>query len=77
MLPFLCQELKLKPYETCIVGDRLDTDIACGLASGLRTILALTGVCQVEDVEAAPAVARPDYIVQSLVDMVLNEAPKA
>jgi phosphoglycolate phosphatase len=70
LLPFLCQKLELKPDETCIVGDRLDTDIACGIAGNLRTILALTGVCQVEDVKAAHAAERPDFVVHSLPDMV-------
>ena len=32
------------PTETLVIGDRMDTDIACGVAAGCRTFLVLTGV---------------------------------
>jgi ribonucleotide monophosphatase NagD (HAD superfamily) len=66
LFPHLCHHLSLQPGETCIVGDRLDTDIALGRAGGLRTILPLTGVCTQADVAAADAGARPDFVVPSL-----------
>ena len=30
LLPFLCDKYGIRPKEACIVGDRLDTDIALG-----------------------------------------------
>jgi HAD superfamily hydrolase (TIGR01450 family) len=32
------------PEETLVVGDRIDTDIACGIAAGCDTFLVTTGV---------------------------------
>ncbi|MCW0215358.1 MAG: HAD-IIA family hydrolase [Pseudonocardia sp.] len=45
-----------------VVGDRLDTDIAGGIAVGLPTLLVLTGVSTPAEVLAAPAELRPTYI---------------
>lgn len=65
LLPFLCQKYGVQPHEACIVGDRLDTDVALGKAGGLRTILPLTGVTTLGDLEAADADALPDFVVPS------------
>ena len=59
---------------TLVVGDRLDTDIAFGRAGGAgATVLTLTGVCGLEDVDAAMEDSEggviPDHIVQSLPHM--------
>jgi hypothetical protein len=43
LLPFLCEQLALEPERCCIVGDRLDTDIALGKQGGMLTVLPLTG----------------------------------
>lgn len=53
----------MKPHEACIVGDRLDTDIALGRAGGLCTVLPLTGVTTAQDLQAADADALPDFVV--------------
>lgn len=34
----------VSPAQTLVIGDRLDTDIACGVAAGCDTFLVLTGV---------------------------------
>ena len=57
---------------TCMVGDRLDTDIMFGNAGGLgSTLLVLTGVSSVEEVDSLPAGSqlRPTHIVASLGDL--------
>jgi ribonucleotide monophosphatase NagD (HAD superfamily) len=69
LLPFLMETKRLDARTTCIVGDRLDTDITLGLAGGFRTVLPLTGVCTEADVAAAAAGARPDCVVPSLASM--------
>jgi ribonucleotide monophosphatase NagD (HAD superfamily) len=43
LFPFLCEHLGLQPSACCVVGDRLDTDIALGKQGGMRTVLPLTG----------------------------------
>jgi 4-nitrophenyl phosphatase len=48
--PFLIEHCIRKagvsPAETLVVGDRLDTDIASGIAAGTPTLLVLTGVTE-------------------------------
>jgi ribonucleotide monophosphatase NagD (HAD superfamily) len=43
LFPYLLSRYGLAPEETCIIGDRLDTDIAMGQEGGLVTLLPLTG----------------------------------
>ena len=48
------------------VGDRLDTDIAGGVAAGMDTLHVLTGVSGAADLFAAPAAHRPTLIAKDL-----------
>ena len=58
---------------TVMVGDRMDTDIVAGLEAGMRTVLVLTGVTQMADVEHHPY--RPTRVVASLGDLAAEVAP--
>ena len=49
-----------------VIGDRLDTDIEGGWASGLPTLLVLTGVTGVEELMAASPRQRPTYVAADL-----------
>jgi NagD protein len=51
-----------------MVGDRMDTDVVCGLEAGLEAILVLTGVTTREDAERYPY--RPARIVDSIADLI-------
>jgi NagD protein len=51
-----------------MIGDRMDTDVICGLEAGMETILVLTGVTTREDAERFPY--RPARIVDSIADLV-------
>ncbi len=53
---------------TAMVGDRMDTDVLCGLEAGLATILVLTGISTRADVERYPF--RPSRVVASVADLV-------
>jgi NagD protein len=53
---------------SAMVGDRMDTDIVCGLEAGMHTILVLTGSTQRQDVERFPF--RPSRVVDSVADLV-------
>ena len=53
---------------TAMIGDRMDTDVLCGLEAGLRTVLVLTGISKREDVDRHPF--RPSRIVDSVADLI-------
>ncbi|OJX38193.1 MAG: HAD family hydrolase [Chloroflexi bacterium 44-23] len=53
---------------TIMVGDRMDTDIAAGVQSGMETILVLSGITRREDIDNYPYV--PTYIFDSVADIV-------
>jgi NagD protein len=53
---------------TAMVGDRMDTDVLCGLEAGLQTFLVLTGISTKDDVERYPF--RPSRVVDSIADLI-------
>ena len=50
--------------ETAIIGDRLYTDIACGVNAGVNTIFVLSGEGTMEDVEKGET--KPKYIYDNI-----------
>lgn len=58
-----------------VVGDRIDTDIAGANATGLDSLLVLTGVSTPEDLLTAPPAQRPTYLAHGLA--ALDETPEA
>lgn len=64
MVDTVLGHLNLPPSDCLMVGDRLETDIAMGNASGMTTALLLTGVARREDIEVMDI--RPDYVFESL-----------
>lgn len=54
--------------DTIMVGDRMDTDIAAGVQSGMNTILVLSGITRREDVDNYPYL--PTEIVNSVADII-------
>ncbi len=60
----LAERLGVPPAESLIAGDRLETDIAMGRASGMATALVLTGVATRDAALAADP--PPDYVIERL-----------
>ncbi|KAF9580950.1 hypothetical protein BGW38_002206 [Lunasporangiospora selenospora] len=58
------------PTRTCMVGDRLDTDIAFGANGNLETLLVLTGVTTEEEAFAPSQPIKPTFMIQSFGDLV-------
>ncbi|MFC7405456.1 HAD-IIA family hydrolase [Georgenia alba] len=52
--------------DAIMVGDRLGTDIAMGVAAGTATALVLTGDSTLADVQAAPPSSRPTYLLDRI-----------
>jgi len=53
-----------------VVGDRLDTDIACAVAAGAPSLLVFTGVSTAADLLAAAPAQRPTYLAFDLRGLV-------
>ncbi|MFB9277925.1 HAD-IIA family hydrolase [Cohnella cellulosilytica] len=63
--------LQVGASDCLMVGDRLETDILMGQLAGMRTALVLTGATSAEDIRAA--LAKPDYILDSVSGLMLHE----
>ncbi|MDR0416387.1 MAG: HAD-IIA family hydrolase, partial [Propionibacteriaceae bacterium] len=57
------------PERAVMVGDRLRTDIAMGIAAGARTALVLTGDTALGELGDWPPEAWPDYVLESVGDL--------
>ncbi len=53
-----------KPEETAMIGDRLYTDIACGVNAGIHSIFVLSGEGTMADVEASDV--KPEFIYKDI-----------
>ena len=56
-----------KKEETALIGDRLYTDIACGVNAGISTIFVLSGEGTMEDVEKSET--KPQYIFKNIREL--------
>ncbi len=54
--------------EIAFIGDRMDTDIIAGIESNVDTVLVMTGVTAMADIDKFPY--RPKYILDSVADIV-------
>lgn len=53
-----------KPEETAVIGDRLYTDIACGVVAGIHSIFVLSGEGTMEDVAVSDV--KPEFIYENI-----------
>ena len=61
------QRCGFAPEQTLMVGDRLYTDIACGVHAGIDTALVLSGESTTADIPASPE--KPTYIFDNIRDL--------
>ncbi|ORT55083.1 HAD hydrolase-like protein, partial [Frankia sp. KB5] len=52
---------------TVVIGDRMDTDVVAGLEAGMDTVLVLSGITSITDVDRFPY--RPTAIVDSIAQL--------
>ena len=55
--------------DTVVIGDRLYTDIASGNNAGVTTVCVLSGEVTLSEVEKATGVEIPDFVLNSVADM--------
>ncbi|KAF9316152.1 hypothetical protein BG003_002296 [Podila horticola] len=57
------------PSRTCMVGDRLDTDIDFGAQGGIATLMVLTGVSTEQEALDPEQPIKPTFIIQSFGEL--------
>lgn len=67
MIDIVANINNVKLDKVAIIGDRLYTDIACGINAGIISICVLTGETKKEDIEKSEY--KPTYIVDSINDI--------
>ena len=68
MLRHGLRKLGCHSEEIAFIGDRMDTDIIAGIESNVDTVLVLSGVTAMEDIDLYPY--RPKYILNGVGDIV-------
>ena len=68
MLRHGLKKLDLHSSEIAFIGDRMDTDIIAGIESELDTVLVLSGVSTMENIERFPY--RPKYILRDVGEII-------
>lgn len=59
--------LNIHSEDTVMIGDRMDTDVVAGVESGLHTLLVLSGVTALADIDRFPF--RPTWIKNSVAEI--------
>ncbi|GIV04999.1 MAG: sugar-phosphatase [Fimbriimonadales bacterium] len=67
---------QIRPEQTLLVGDRLDTDIALANLLHIPCALVLTGVSTREDVACAPLEQLPQWVLNDLGDLLGDAVDK-
>ncbi len=68
MLRHGLKKLGCHSEDIAFVGDRMDTDIIAGIESNVDTVLVLSGVTSMEDIDLFPY--RPKYILNGVGDII-------
>ena len=61
------QRTGFREEETVLLGDRLYTDIACGVNAGIDTVFVLSGEGTLQDLEESPV--QPTYIFENVKEL--------
>ncbi|RKP24001.1 HAD-like domain-containing protein [Syncephalis pseudoplumigaleata] len=69
MLDCIVAKYDLDRTRTCMVGDRLNTDIQFGVQGGMSTLLVLTGVTSEQELHDARHNITPEYYADSLATL--------
>ncbi len=62
------KKLDTHSVDTVIIGDRMDTDIVSGIESSIDTVLVLSGVTSLDEIDNFPY--RPTYVLNGVGDIV-------
>jgi HAD superfamily hydrolase (TIGR01450 family) len=65
----LCDHLGVPPGQCVLIGDNLESDIGGAKGVGMPAILSLTGVARRSDVDSLAQDRKPDWVVQTLEEL--------
>jgi NagD protein len=68
MMRIALKRLGVKREDAIVIGDRMDTDVICGLESEIDTLLVLSGITDRKAIDQFPY--RPQYILGGIKDLV-------
>jgi NagD protein len=69
MMRIALRRLGVKREDAIVIGDRMDTDVICGLESEIDTLLVLSGISDRKTIDQFPY--RPHYILNGVRDLVI------
>jgi len=68
MMRSALKRLGVKREDAIVIGDRMDTDVRCGLESEIDTLLVLSGITDKSEIDNFPY--RPRYVLNGVIDLV-------
>jgi NagD protein len=68
MMRIALKKLGVRREDAIVIGDRMDTDIRCGLESEIDTLLVLSGITSQNEIDNFPY--RPRYVLAGIADLV-------
>lgn len=68
MMRIALRRLGLKREDAIVIGDRMDTDVRCGMESEIDTLLVLSGITARTEIENFPY--RPTYVLDGISSLV-------
>jgi ribonucleotide monophosphatase NagD (HAD superfamily) len=74
LVDLIVHQYGLDRARTCMVGDRLNTDIQFGLNGGVSTLLVLTGVTSEEELLSPDNDIHPHHYIPAFADLLLPQA---
>lgn len=68
MMRIALKKLGIRREDAIVIGDRMDTDIRCGLESEIDTLLVLSGITARNEIDNFPY--QPRYVLAGIADLV-------
>ncbi len=68
MMRSALKRLAVQRENAIVIGDRMETDVRCGLESEIDTLLVLSGITAREDIDKFPY--SPRYVLNGVIDLV-------
>jgi NagD protein len=68
MMRIALKRLGVQREDAIVIGDRMDTDVRCGLESEIDTLLVLSGIATRDSLDQYPY--RPRYVLDGIIDLV-------